>query len=154
MRLHSPLSLLHNLTNLVRNYQCYQQCDNPNLLVPPPEKLKFRVIRSSYFEEKYFMRKRLTTSAVPTLHLPVSEAASIKTEQQETRMEIPEEEEECKPDCTGGMDTKSGIVRHVDFTALPGPSGEMQCNDLGRLSLQEDKSLRNADCAVLGREHQ
>nr|XP_034195126.1 uncharacterized protein LOC117611281 [Osmia lignaria] len=100
------------------------------------------------------MRKRLTTSAVPTLHLPVSEAASIKTEQQETRMEIPEEEHKCKPDCTGGMDTKSGIVKHVDFTALPGPSGEMQCNNLGRLSLQEDKSLHNADCAVLGREHQ
>ncbi|XP_076549232.1 uncharacterized protein LOC143306881 isoform X1 [Osmia lignaria lignaria] len=137
-----------------RMMQWVEACDHPNLLILPPEKLKFWVICSSHIEEKYFMRKRLTTSAVPTLYLLVSEAASIKIKQQETLMEIPEEEEECKPDCTGGMDTKCGIVGHVDFTALPGPSGEMQCNDLGRLSLQEDKPLHNADCVVLGREHQ
>ena len=88
------------------------------------------------------------------IYYTVSEAISIKIEQQETRMEIPEEEEEYKPDCTGGMDTKSGIMGHVDFTALPGPSGEMQCNDSGRLSLKEDKPLHNADCVVLGRKHQ
>lgn len=27
-----------------------------------------------------------------------------------------------KPDCTGGMDTTSDIVEHVDYTALPGSS--------------------------------
>ncbi|XP_046145943.1 uncharacterized protein LOC123989265 [Osmia bicornis bicornis] len=136
-----------------RMMQWVEACDNPNSLMLPPEKLKFRVICSSHFEEKYFMTKRLTTSAVPTLYLPVSEAASIKIEQ-DTRMEIPEEEEECKPDCTGGVDDKSGIVGHVEYTAVPGPSREIQCNDLDRLSLKEEKPLHNADCAVPGREHQ
>ncbi|XP_076546071.1 uncharacterized protein LOC143305639 [Osmia lignaria lignaria] len=107
-----------------RMVQWVEACDNPNLSLLSPEQLKSQVICSSHFEQKYIMMKKLTMSAVPTLNLPLSEAASIKIEQQDTRMEIPEEEEECKPDCTGGIDSKSGIMGHVDFTALLGPSGD------------------------------
>ncbi|XP_029054082.1 uncharacterized protein LOC114881447 [Osmia bicornis bicornis] len=113
-----------------RMMQWVEACDNPILSLLPPEKLKYRVVCSSHFESKYIMTKKLTTSAVPTLNVSG------------------------KPDCTGGVDDKSGIVGHVEYTALPGPSREIQCNDLDRLSLKEEKPLHNGDCAVPGREHQ
>ena len=97
---------------------------------PSAEKDKKRIM---HFDKKYVMTKKLTTSAVPTLNLSV--AASIKIEQQDTRIQIKEEEEECKLDCTRGVDTKSGIVAYMEYTALPGPSREMAWNDLDRLSL-------------------
>ena len=65
-------------TNNKRMLQWVEACGRPDLWLLPFEKLKFRSVCCLHFEQKYFLNKKLSTSAVPTRHLPGP--ATFKTE--------------------------------------------------------------------------